>query len=237
MRRRSQLPALLMSVAVLSAVARAAGAPQTQTAVGVDAFELAFASMQALSAIESARSRLDLVASEGLPNVMRATRLAIGRLDSARLQLRPSRESTDTTMRSAAAGLESALDALIDPMVSRVDAMEKVLDPGSDPSDLASLITRVEVLNARLQAGWLQLPRATLGVTQVMVDSSRTVDGNLAYMKLTRAQHQRLAAELNRLFPRLAEATSADDPVVVSARVWQSFLASGWRAADERTPS
>jgi hypothetical protein len=234
--------ALLATGLLAPALARAAGQEQAQTPPQeaapetTDAFDLASRTLETLSLAASARARLTVADSQGLPQVMRNTRLALSRLDNARLQVRLSKESPDEAIQAAAGGLEASLDALINPQVSRVGAMEKLLAPDTETTEWRTLTTQVTNLNTQFDQAWRLLPASTVVVTQALVDLTRTLDGNLAYMKLTREEHRTLVADLERLFPGVSEEEGGDHPIAVSVRVLQAFVTSGWRAADERAP-
>lgn len=236
----ARVPALLFAAVVsLVGPVRAAGQdpvppPPEPTS---DAYRLAIATIQTLSQAGISRDRLVAVSSRGLPEVLRSTRAAVGRLDASRTDVQAFTSSGDEAIRAAAGSLEESLDALIQPLVSRVRAMEQLLEPGREPVEWGRLTDQVTRANARLDEAWRLLPASAVVVSQALVDSSRTLDGRLAYMKLTRAEHRAMEAELTRLFPRAADPAPNDHPVVVAVRVLQSFVNSGWRAADEGRPA
>jgi hypothetical protein len=223
----------LVTLASLPGVARRSdqGPPEPTT----PAYDLAAASLETLGLAATARTRLATGGSQGLPQVLQNTRVAVGRLDRARALVREATPTLDPTLQGAARVLESSLDALIAPLRSRVRAMERLLDPDADSSQWRALSAQVTRSNAQLDAAWRQLPAALIQVTQALVDPSRNVDGKLAYMKLKRAEHTAIEAGLNDRFPGAAR-SPGEHPLDVAVQVLHAFLISGWRAADERAP-
>jgi len=233
----ARVPAWMLALVVLlTGPARAQGQdpvppPPEPTS---EAYSLAMTTIRTLSQAGISKDRLAAVSSRGLLEVLRSTRAAVSRLDTSRTEVRAFASSEDETIRDAARSLEETLDALIQPLVNRVRAMEKLLEPGGETVEWGQLTDQVTRSNARLDDAWRLLPASTVVVSQALVDSNRTVEGRLAYMKLTRAEHQAMEAEITRLFPNAADPTLSDHPVVVAVRVLLAFVNSGWRAADEK---
>jgi len=149
----------------------------------------------------------------------------------------PHIESENETIREAADHFSSIYLALIKNSEELLDFIEQTLnDPAEAVSREGTWRRRLSENTARTEELWRMLIDVTVLTAYMLVDPTRTEDGTLRFLTITRAERDSLRSAILRVFGKSVTEgiKSGQSPVDgLGALLWQ-FLARPWKTTDEQ---
>lgn len=219
--------------------ARPVETPPAQQAKPTDPYEFAQAVIRSLALAADARQRL--VATEltgdnftdGL-RAMTDARVAIGKLEHARLEVQDFADSPNEAMALAVHTFDQSYQALISALHESIRTQEKLVSVSSE-QELGALMNETSRWAAAAEESWKLLAFAAGAVAHALVDNTRTTrDGKLAYLAITAEQRAGLLKELEAHFGESAKKGMVAGQYATEAApalLWQ-FLNEPWLPAD-----
>lgn len=102
-------------------------------------------------------------------------------------------------------------------------------------AELAEFISESSKTAVNLDETWKLLPVVVAQLSQFLVDTERTVDDKLMYLKISRSEREELIKSLDNVFG--SEIKNGMKPgqlaVVASGALFRGFLTSEWKSSDE----
>ena len=211
---RSITIALVVLLSGGTAAAQSAPAP----AQSRPAFELAQATVTALTLASSIEQSIDRIDRNRLGEIPAGSRprpkLVRARPESrGELAARPAIGAPDSAIRKAAAAMRAPFNQLSSGLNDAIRIWEK-LNRVSDDNEAVDLVRSSTALLAN-EGPWERLGQATIGVTHALLDLERAaVRGNLKsarHLQLTKVERETVIASLKKSFPRLSRTPGAAD--------------------------
>ncbi len=234
--------AITTALVVLLSVGTAAAQSAPAAAQGRPAFELAQATVTALTlaaSIEQSIDRIDrnrLGDQSGRFEATTEARRALGRSQEANSLLGRPIGAPDSAIRKAAAAMRAPFNQLSSGLNDAIRTWEK-LDRASDDNEAVDLVRSSTALLAN-ESPWERLGQATIGVTHALLDVERAaVRGDLKsarHLQLTKVERETVIASLKKSFPRLStNARGGGRPAEASATALFEFLNQPFANAED----
>jgi hypothetical protein len=232
-----------ITIAVVVLLAGGTAAPQSAPAATQSrpAFELAQATVTALTlaaTIEQSIDRIDrnrLSDQSGRFEATTEARRALGRSQEANSLLGRPLGAPDSAVRKAAAALRAPFSQLSNGLNDAIRTWEK-LDRTTDENEAVDLVRSSTSILAN-EGPWERLGQATIGVTQALLDVERaTVRGDLKsarHLQLTKVERETVVASLKKSFPRLSTNARGGRPAEASAAALFEFLNQPYANAED----
>jgi hypothetical protein len=230
---------MLLGTILLVAPAQSQAVPTSRAAEQRAPFELATATVLALSEAATGRDLIAGVKAEGNAiadslNAIVANRGAISRLRQAIVRFDQFKDSRDKQVSEAAVHMQLALENLSARLMKSVGLWEK-LSAAKTEEAVTALVPEAGKIAADVDEAWRTLPIGLASGTHAMVDQDRlSPTGTLAYLRVTREERARILADLKTFFPKVTGAPKGGHPVDVAASLFIQFLNTAWKNADDK---
>jgi len=212
--------------------------PTAATPSELSAYTLASALIETLAKAAAARDTLAAAKSVGDPVMdslsgIVSHRGAINQLNEAIVLLGRFRTTPDARLRAAASELGGAYATIAARLLKRTSIWEN-LAKAKSVDDIAALVPESSKSAEDIQEAWRLLPLAVSAVADALVDSTRLLDGKVAYLRLTHAERATLNLDIQKRFPNIRPGDKSRHAVDVSVNLFRAFLNSVWRSSDDK---
>ena len=229
---RCMKPTLLALAVLLSGGTAAMAQTAPAAGQGRPAFDLAQATVTALTmaaSIEQSIDRIDrnrLGDQSGRFEATSEARRALGRSQEANSLLGKPIGAPDSPIRKAAAAMRTPFSQLSTTLNDAIRIWEK-LDRAADENETVDLLRSSVALLAN-EAPWDRMQQATIGVTQALLDPNRA-----GHLQLTKADRETVLAGLKKSFPRLSTTARGGRPPEAAAGILFEFLSQPLANAED----
>ncbi len=168
---------------------------------------------------------------------MTNTRIAAGKLSTARATINPFLESKNKYINKSADGFDVAYKGLLLSLDKSLTIFEKMANMTDEEAaiNIGTISKEASEFAAQADEGWKLLVYATVASTYALVDNEREEDGKHPYLTITVEERGILLKELEELFGdkiKVGLQAGQHSTIGAPAVLWGFLTQEGWKPSD-----